>query len=248
MLIMRIHRSMACVAIASVAALTAVAAPADAGTAGTAGLTLHQKLTARALFRADAECTIKPASVNVYTASRDITFSVPSATQEWALVDDTDDLVVIASDAPSLGDDNIGPTFTFDPRNYTNSQAGKITVDVFTGADLGSEDEWTYCEAPFSFRRGSKISATLKVKDGYRTLSGSVKSASWGAKPKYVNVKSGIVDVQKKINDVWVTKKTVKTDADGVYSARIRAASGDWQAVFKGTSKIGNRTSATKVG
>lgn len=243
---MRIHYSVACVAIASAAALTAIAAPADAGSAGSR--IPERFAAARAAVAAPPACTIKPGAVNVYTTARDVTFSVPGATQEWFLYDNTEAGLFVASDAPSLGDDNLGPTWTFDPRYYKNSEAGKVTVEVFTGADLYNTDEPDLCEAPFSFRRGSKISATLSVKSGYRTVSGKVQSASWGAKPKYVTVNGGIVDVQKKISGAWVTKKTVTTASNGTYSAKIRAAAGDWQAVFRGTSKIGSRTSATKNG
>jgi hypothetical protein len=241
---MRIHHALASAAIASTAVLTAVAGPADAGATHPQ---VPTKFAIQAAVRAAGDCTIKPNSVNLYTAPRDVTFSVPGATEEWLIVDDTDELVLAAANAPSLGDE-ISPTWTFDPTFYTNSQAGKVTIDVFTAPNLNTTEEPDFCQAQFSFKRGAKISAALKVSKGYRTLSGKVQSASWGAKPKYVTVKAGIVDVQKKINGAWVTKKSVKTTTTGTYSAKIKAAKGDWRAVFKGTSKIGSRTSATKNG
>jgi hypothetical protein len=181
-----------------------------------------------------ASCAITPKSVTVFTKARGVTFDVPDASQ-WSI--EISDLFLFAYD---LGDSISSTAASLNPLLYTNGDAGAHDAVVTRNSDSD-------CVTSFYLRRGAALSLRVSHDETYRKFSGRLKRVNFGIDAGYRTMKNAKVAIQRQTADGWVTVKTVRTNSNGNYSAKVRAGRHNWRAKFSGTSTTGPRYSASKV-
>jgi hypothetical protein len=143
------------------------------------------------------------------------------------------------------------PAASFNPKNFTNADAGKNTIGawVFEGPAANATLSFTTARAA-TF--GNTLNATPEPvkKDKKITVKATLKRISWtwktDKKMPYVSYSGQPVALQfeAKGTKTFKTVKTVKTGAGGKFSTTVTASkSGTWRVSFAGNSTTGSAVS-----
>jgi hypothetical protein len=139
------------------------------------------------------------------------------------------------------------PSISFNPKTFTNADAGKHTAYVYGGASNQVTLAFTVARAA-TF--GKTLNATPEpVKKGKKiTVRATLKRISWTKKMPYGTYSGQPVALQfeAKGAKTFKTVKTVKTTKGGKFSTTVTASkSGTWRVSYAGNSTTGSAVSTT---